>query len=318
MIFGNSQFRGYVSAHFLTVACEHHGLDDSLFLQAVDGFLAVLLDLIVDDDMPGILPVDGDVDDGSYVVAVVPLGTDGIHHLRVAYTYHVVADACPHAFTSYFFHVCHLAPVGGLVGESIPQGCADRVCGEVLHMGRQVKQLVLVDLLRMYGFDGKLSVGQRSRLVEYDDAELRQDIHIVGTLDEDALSRSASQTSEEGQGHADDQCAGTTHYEEHQGTVEPGGEDTSQKGGDEGQCQSGKYHHGGIDAREAGDESFAPRFVLAGMLHQLQDLGDRTLSEALRGAHPDGTCQVDAARDDLVALFGLARHAFTRQGDGVQ
>ena len=91
-------------------------------------------------------------------------------------------------------------------------------------MGCEVQQVVLTVTLRMYSLYGKLSVGQGACLVEDHCANLCQDVHIVGTLDENTLARGASDASEEGEGHADDQCTRTADHEEHEGTIEPCGE----------------------------------------------------------------------------------------------
>ena len=60
--------------------------------------------------------------------------------------------------------------------------------GEVLNVGSEVEQLVLITVIRMDSSDGKLAVGERARLVEYHRINLRQHIHIVGSLDEDTLA----------------------------------------------------------------------------------------------------------------------------------
>ena len=53
--------------------------------------------------------------------------------------------------------------------------------------------------------------------------------------------------------------------------------------------------------------------MLAGVLHQIDDLRYRTLTKALGGTYLDNSRQVDATRDHLVANSNVARQALTSQ-----
>ena len=94
MILINAEGLGHMLGHLTTVARQHHRLPHTEGLQGGDGLSTVRLDLIVDDDMSGIRPVDGHMDHRTRAVlivalrTVVPLGTHGIHHLRVAHIDH--------------------------------------------------------------------------------------------------------------------------------------------------------------------------------------------------------------------------------------
>ena len=79
----------------------------------------------------------------------------------------------------------------------------------------------------MYSVDGKLAMRQRARLVEHDGIDLCQYVKIVGTLDQNALTRGTTNATEEGQWYADNQSARTRNDEEHQGAIEPCGESTT-------------------------------------------------------------------------------------------
>ena len=76
----------------------------------------------------------------------------------------------------------------------------------------------------MYGHYGKAAVSQRTSLIEHHRINLRQQIQIVGTFYQHTFSGCSAYTTKEGKGYADNQSAGTTDYEEHQCTIEPGGE----------------------------------------------------------------------------------------------
>ena len=185
-------------------------------------------------------------------------------------------------------------------------------------MGSKMEQLVLVAVVRVYGTDGKLSVRQRARLVEYHRADLRQHVHIVGTLHEDTVARSPSDTAEERERYTDNQRTGTGDDEEHQGPVQPRGEIAPKQRRDNRQGQGQEYDDRRIDTGKSGDKGLALRLVLTGMLHQVDDLRHRTLAKGLRGTHLDDTREVDATRDHLVALADLARQGLTRQRHRIQ
>ena len=76
----------------------------------------------------------------------------------------------------------------------------------------------------MDGSDGKLTMRESTRLIEDHRIDLRQHVHIVGSLDEDSFSRSPTNTTKECQRHADHQGTGTRDHEEHQGAIQPCGE----------------------------------------------------------------------------------------------
>ena len=160
------------------------------------------------------------------MIAVVPFGAHHVHHLRVAHANHLVAHLGTDTLAGNLLHIGHLTAIGTLAGEGIAQGCTNGMGGGVLHMSSQVQQLILAAHLRVYGHHRETAMGQCACLVEHHGIDLRQDIQIVGTLHQHALSRCTANTSEEGEGHTDNQGAGTADHQEHQGTIEPQGEET--------------------------------------------------------------------------------------------
>ena len=205
-------------------------------------------------------------------MAVVPLRSNAFHHLRVAYTYHLIPNLSTDTMTCDLLHIAHDTTIRSLIRESIPQCGSYRMSGEMLYMGSKMKKLMLITSIRMYGRHSELSVCQRTSLVKYHHRHLRQHVHIVGSLDEDSLARGSSDTAKERQRHTDDQGTGTTDHEEHQRPIEPCCEMTTKKRWDNSQRKSHKYHDWCIDTGEAGDEGFALRLMLPSMLHKTDDL----------------------------------------------
>ena len=190
--------------------------------------------------------------------------------------------------------------------------------GVALHVCGQVQQFMLVQLFRVDGRDGEDAFGERAGLVEDHRFHAGECVQEGRTLDEDALPGGAADAAEEGEGHADDQRARAGDDQEHQGPVDPGGPFTREQRGKDGQQHGQADHDGGIDARKARDEMFAVRFVLGGVLDELEDARGGGFAEGLGGPDAQHAAEVDAAREDFVARGDAARQAFARQRHGVQ
>ena len=179
--------------------------------------------------MPGIDTVNGYMDDGPRnrlvfmptTWAVVAFGSDGIHHLGITDTNNLTFHISLDTLSGNLLNIGKTAAVSRLVREGITECGTDGVGREMLHMGGEVQQLVLITGVRVHSLHGKLSVGQCSRLVEDDGLCLGEQIHHVGTLDQNTMPGSSADTPEEGEGHADNQRAGARDNEEQQGAVQP-------------------------------------------------------------------------------------------------
>ena len=105
MIFVEGKLLSHVTPYFFTVTCQHNCFLDTQLLELGDGIDTVVLDLVVDDDVSCIFPVDGYMYDGTHMMAVMPLGSDGIHHLRITYTDDVVAHLGTDTMTCNLLHI---------------------------------------------------------------------------------------------------------------------------------------------------------------------------------------------------------------------
>ena len=303
--------------HGRLVAGQHHGLADAGGVQVRDGLRRVFLDAVGDDDVAGVGAVHGHVDDGAGVRAGVPGGADLRHQLVVADGDDAAFDIGRQALAREFLDVRDRAAVL-LVGVGQQQGLGDRVRRMALDVGGQVQQLRLVQLLGVHGGDREDAFGQRARLVEDDGLHAGEGVHIGGALDQDAFARSAADAAEEGERHGDDQRAGAGDHQEHQRPVDPGSPGAREEGRHDGQQYGQADDDGRIDPREARDEMFAARLVFGGVLHQLEDARSGGLAEDADRPHAQHAAEVDAAGQDLVTRMHAARHAFARQGYGVQ
>ena len=117
--------------HFLTIASEHNGTSYSQLLQTSNSLGSVILDLIVDNDMACIFAIDSHMDNGTHMMAIMPLRTNSIHHLRIAHTDNALltrvshADLGTDAMTCDLLDIRDLTAIRRLIWEGITQGSAN-------------------------------------------------------------------------------------------------------------------------------------------------------------------------------------------------
>ena len=322
MVFVDAQLLGHLGGYLLTVAGEHHHALHAQLLQLGNGCRAGLFHAVVNHNVTGIFAIHRHVNNGTCQVTIVPPGTHTLHHFGVAHAHPTASHQSLHPVAGHLLHLGDFAAVGGLVGEGVSKSRPHGMGGEVLHMGGEVQQLPLVEHFGMYRLHGKLPVGEGASFVEHHRAHLRQHIHIVGSLDEDAVARSAADAAKEGERHADHQRAGARNHQEEQCPIEPHGKRlckaARKQRGQQCQCHRREDHHGGIYPRKAGDEGFAFRLMLVGALHQVDDLRHGAFAKTLGGAHPNETRHIHATRNHLVAHPSLAGHAFASKSHSVE
>ena len=67
-----------------------------------------------------------------------------------------------------------------------------------------------------------------------------------------------------------------------------------------------------------GDEILTPRFVVARILYDADDLGSRRLAKRLLDANAQNAADIEAAADNLIVLAHVARHRLAGQGHRVE
>ena len=159
--------------------------------QFADGYCGIGLDAVADDDVAGILSVDGHMDDGAFVVAGTPGGAHLIHELAVAHGHLLSVDQGHDAMAGAFLDILHAAVVL-LVGVGVPQRHGNGMGGVPLHVGGQVKEFLLVNHFRMNGRHFEHALGEGAGLVKDHGLQTGQFVHEVGALDEDAFFGSSA------------------------------------------------------------------------------------------------------------------------------
>ena len=165
----------------------------------------------------------------------------------------------------------------------------------------------------------ELSAGQGAGLVEGDRIALCKHFQIVGTLHQHATTRCASDSREEGKRNGDDERAGAGHHQEGEPSLNPHRPAAkARKRRNQCQEQCRKHYDGRIHAGKAGDEVLGACLLLVRVFHQFEDAGHGRLTVFLRRSHFQPASQIDASRNQLVALGNLARHGFAREGRRIQ
>ena len=319
----HAQFSGHVVGHPADIAGEHDGLFHARLLQGGNGLLGVGLHHIGNDDVAGVLTVDGQMDDGADAMAVVPRNAQSVHELAVAHGYVGAVHLGGDAIAADLLHVrdtvaVDLAAVGPL------EALADGMGGGALRQSGVLQNLLLGHGVVVNAGDVKDALGQGAGLVKDHHTGFGEGLQIVGSLHQHTGPAGTAQSGEEAQGDADDQRTGAADDQEGQGTVDPSApvaaeaHDQPNHRRQHRQHQSADADGGGIDAGEFGDEVLRAGFVGAGVLHQLQNFGDGGLAEGLGGADLQHARHIDAAADDLVAGGGVTGQALAGEGGGVQ
>ena len=179
----------------LAVAGQHDRAADTLRLQALDRLLRVRLLHVGDVNMAGVDAVNRYMNNRSRRVAAFPFCADSIHHFRIADTDRLSIDNGANSLSRDFLDMLHAAAI-----VLMAEGCAERNRNRVrripLDMRREMKQLMLIKLVRMKRRDLKHALCQRSRLVKDNRIGLRERIDEGGALDQHAILRRGADAAE--------------------------------------------------------------------------------------------------------------------------
>ena len=223
--------------------------------------------------MAGVLSVQGDMNDGTDLVAGNGRDAQLGHELVVAGGDGVAVHLGGDAVAGDFLDVVDTAPVQlGPVG--FLQALADGVRGGAFGQGSVLNELGFVDGVVVDAHDLKDALGQGAGLIKDHIIGLGERLQIVGAFDQHAGVAGPADAGEKAEGDADDQGTGAADDQEGQGAVDPvapgGGQTQGQhphQGGQDGQGQSAVADGGGVDAGELGDEILRAGLAGGGVLH---------------------------------------------------
>ena len=190
--------------------------------------------------------------------------------------------------------------------------------GVAFRQGRQLQQPGFRNVVGMDGGHIEYALGQRAGLIKDHDLGTGQYFQIVAAFDQNAVPRGPADAAEEGEGHRDDQSAGAG---DHQKIERPGDGvgpgDGGKQRGQERQRHGGEHHGGRVIAGEFGNKVFRFGLFAAGVLHQVQNLGDGGFRKGAGHLDRQHAGQIHAAGDHVVPALHLAGQGLAGKGGGV-
>ena len=186
MVFVQTQLIGDRSGYRLGVAGQHHGLADACGLQAPDGLRAVGLDHVRDEQITGVLPLDGHMHEGARLGHFGGGEAQFCHQAGVTGGNGFAVHLCCHAVAAKFLDI------GDAAGVDVPavsglDAQGDGVFGPALGQGGGLHEGVFGDTV--FGVDAhdlEGALGQGAGLIKDHDPGAGQLFQIGGAFDEDA------------------------------------------------------------------------------------------------------------------------------------
>ena len=340
MDFVNARRLGNKFRTVLGIAGEHGG-DNALLANLSDGFHRILFQGVGNDDVADEFAVSGN----QHLRAeadFLPLGQVnpmGFQQLPVAAEELAQGGVRRNSLTGNFLKIGGLFDGNALFLGGGDDAHGDGVGGEQLTAGGHGQKLAFADAFPggKRGLNHEVALGDGAGFVHDHGLDAAQRLDCIAALEENVLLGGGADAGEEGQGHAENQRAGTGDDQEGQSGEDGGGAGgTAQDGfrtgigrvneevpagNQEGQHQrhhqSADNHGGGVHPGKPGDEFVDIGFIGGGVFHGIQNPGDHGLFQQLFCPDFQSAGGVDAAGDHAVADGGLHGHRLTGDGRGV-
>ena len=148
--------------------------------------------------MPGVLPIDGHMDDRSRAVAVDKIYAQLLHELMVACGDRYTVDLRENAPAADLFNVRDAAAVD-LFSVRLLQALADGMGRGALGKRRVLEKFLLLQRAVVDGADLKDALGQGAGLIKDDGPDLRECLQVIRALDENAFLARPADAREEAQ-----------------------------------------------------------------------------------------------------------------------
>ena len=170
--------------------------------------------------MAQIFAVPADMHRRARQMALVPFRALSFHQAAVAHGHQTAVDLRRQALTSHLAYIGHAFSLNVALMRPHDRS-RDRVRRKALHRGGKVQKLLLIDAVGVNSAHFKAALRQSAGLVKDQRVYLGKQLHIIGTLHQNALLGRAAQPAEEGQRHGNHQRAGAGDYQEVQRAFRP-------------------------------------------------------------------------------------------------
>ena len=309
--------------HRSRIAGEHHGFFDAACLQRLQGGLGVGLQLIADQHIARIAPVDGNVYHRAGGGGGIAGNAQLIHQAGVACGNAPPVHKGGKAVAAHLVHLAHTALVNGLA-VSLAQALADGVARVAFGQRGGFQQLGLGAAHRVQAAHLKHALREGAGFVEHDGFGFGKGFQIVAALYQNAHAAGPANAAEKGKRNADHQRTRAADDQESERPEDPAAprrraaRKQTEHRRDQGQRQRAAAHGGGVVAGKLGDKVFGLGLFHAAVFHQIQNARHGGLAEFLGGANAQKAGHVHTAADHFLPGAHLTRQAFTGQSAGVQ
>ena len=234
-------------------------------------------DDIGDDDVPHVLALYGNVNDGARAVAGNVWHAQMIHEFAIARGHLLPVHGSNHTIAADLLNVFHAAAVDGLA-VGLLQALADGMGRSALGQRRILHQLGVLYLAVMDAVHFKHATRQRTRFVEHHDFGLGQGFQIIGTLHQHTRLAGPADAGKKAERNADDQRARAAGHQKGERPVNPSlprgisshAQHEHQWGKDR-QRQGGIAYRWRVDSGKAGNKVLGLGFAGRGVFHQVQN-----------------------------------------------
>ena len=163
----------------------------------------------------------------------------------------------------------------------------------------------------------KVTLGNGTGFIHNYGSNVFQSLHSNAAFKENAVLGAGADAGEEGQRHAQHQCAGAADNEEGQRSINPFIPVAGNQGRNHGSQYCGSNNKRSIDTCEAGNEAVDGRLAGSSVLHAVQNTGYHGLFQNLFYTDFQHTGGIHAAGNNLIAIFAFYRHRLTGYWGGI-
>ena len=180
------------------IARQHDGFRYARAVECLDSLFGVGLYHVGDHNVPGVLPIDGHVDDRADAVAVDEVNAQLLHELMVACGDRYTVNLRENAPAADLFDIRDAAAVN-FFAIRLLQALADGMGRGALGKRRVLQKLLLLQRAVVDGADLKDALRQRAGLIKDDGLDLRECLQVIRALDENAFLARPADAREEAQ-----------------------------------------------------------------------------------------------------------------------
>ena len=222
------------------------------------------------------------------------------------------------AFTGNFFKFIGAHKLKLFSLSSFYDAYGNRVGRNKLSTCTQAQQLVgmhafgSINLLQY-----KVTLGNGTGFIHNYGSNIFQSLHSNAAFKENAVLGAGADAGEEGQRHAQHQCAGAADNEEGQRSINPFIPVAGNQGRNHGSQYCGSNNKRSIDTCETGNEAVDGRLAGSSVLHAVQNAGNHGLFQNLFYTDFQHTGGIYATGNNLIAIFALHRHRLTGYRGGI-